>query len=53
MLPGEGAEGVPEAVGVAVCEGQSVNQQVEAEPGEGWGHGAVSRCHDDGLDAVL
>lgn len=36
-----------------VRKSQSVKQHVEAEPGQGRGHGPVPRCTDDGLDAVL
>lgn len=52
-LPREAAKSVPAAVGVDVRERQSVNQQVETEPGEGRGYRTVSLCHDDGLDAIL
>lgn len=51
-LPAEGLKGVSAAVGGDVREGYSVNQQIEAEPGESRGHRTVSRCCDNGLDAV-
>lgn len=33
-------------------EGHPVDQQVEAQPGQGGGHRTVTRCRDDSLDAV-
>lgn len=51
-LPIEGAQRLPAAVGGAVGEGQPVDQQVEAEPGQGGGDGRVSRRRGDGLEAV-
>lgn len=52
-LPTETLKRVSAAVDGDVREGHFVNQQVQTEPREGRGHGAVSCCHGDGLDAVL
>lgn len=51
-LPIEGAQRLSAAVGGAVREGQPVDQQVEAEPGQGGGDRHVSRRRGDGLEAV-
>lgn len=51
-LPIEGAQRLSAAVGGAVREGHPVDQQVEAEPGQGGGDRGVARRRGDGLEAV-
>lgn len=51
-LPIEGLQRLSAAVGGAVRQGHPVNEQVEAEPGQGGGYRGVTRCRGDGLQAV-